>query len=224
MARGLGLLMVLVQLAGCAGQEPAPLPPVDDAPRTRRARIVDADTGRPIAGALVFCAFYLWPKRGFGDFPVSKVFRDSVEARSDEDGRFSFTGPFNSVSYWSDELRIFKGGYGPWRFQEEPDARTVPRFGWKPTWERLASDGVVIELRPLRTREERLTYVDDGRWPVNADLGPNFGFGWRDTIYGGSYFFDIPADRLTTFQALVDEERASLGLSPRRLDGRVQPR
>jgi hypothetical protein len=181
---------------------------------------VDSDTGRPISGALVFCAFYLWPKRGFGNFPISKVFRDSIETRSDEEGRFSFTGPFNSVSYWSDALHIFKAGYGPWRFQEAADARTFHRFGRAPMWEGLASVGVVIELRPLRTREERLIYVD-GTWPVSVNLGPNFE---RTQIYNGFYFFDIPADRLTTFQTLVDEERATLGLAPRRLDGRVQPR
>jgi hypothetical protein len=221
-ARRLGLLVVLVHLAGCAGQEP-PLPPADDAPRTRRAQIVDVDTGRPIPGALVFCAFYLWPKRGFGDFPVSKVFRDSVETRSDQDGRFSFTGPFNSGSYWSDELHIFKAGYGPWRFQEVPGVSTAGpayRFGWAAMWERFARVGIVIELRPLRTREERLIYVN-GDWPVSVNLGPDFE---RTAIYDGHYFFDVPADRLTTFQAVVDEERASLGLPPRRLDGRLQPR
>jgi hypothetical protein len=83
----------LIGFSGCASD--LPQPDHAESVRSRIGQVVDADTGQPIAGALVLDVFYLWPKRGFGNFPVSKVFRDSAEVLSDQDGRFTLTGPFN---------------------------------------------------------------------------------------------------------------------------------
>lgn len=187
--------------------------------------MVDADTGAPIEGAVVLEVFYLWPKRGFFDVSVSKIFRDSAEAVTDREGRFTLSGPFDSGSWWSDGLYIFKAGYGPWRFRgydELPRGLRVaePKRSWlEQTWERFTTSGVVIELRPLRTREERLKYIERG-WATTDMLEEGFS---RDVPLG-SYFFDVPEDRLVNFQRAVDEERTSLGLEPRRLDGHRLPR
>ena len=168
--------------------------------------------------------FYLRPKRGFGNFPVPKVFRDSAEAVSDQDGRFVLTGPFDDRSWSTDGLYIFKPGYGPWRFrgQTAEGVGAGPRGSWlRDTWEQFTTAGAVIELRPLRTREERVKYIDRG-WDPADRLEPGF---HRSTPFGGAlYFFDIPADRLSRFQQAVDAERAALGLPPRRLDGHRHPR
>jgi len=178
-----------------------------------------------IEGAVVLEVFYLWPKRGFFDLSVSKVFRDSAEAVTDREGRFTLSGPFDSLSWWTDGLYIFKAGYGPWRFRgydELPGVHRAeePKRSWlQQTWERFTTSGVVIELRPLRTREERLKYIDRGWAPADR---LEAGFSREGPL--GSYFFDVPADRLSGFQRAVDEERASLGLGPRRLDGRRLPR
>ena len=188
------------------------------------AQLVDADSGHPIEGAIVIMVYYLWPRRGFLNFPVAKVFRDSVETATDRDGRFSVVGPFDSGSWWTDGVYIFKPGYGPWRFQ---GASAFPRsdaievyWSWlQQTWDRFTTTGVVIELRPLRTREERLKYVEQG-WGGADFVGARFG---RNTPFD-LYFFDVPPDRLGRFQAMVNQERASLGLPPRQLDGRRQPR
>jgi len=92
--------------------------------------------------------FYLWPKRGFGNFPVPKVFRDCVQTPSDHDGRFMLTGPFDKLSWWTDEIYIFKAGYGPWRFKAETDTGPIAEIhSWrKDTWEQFTTTGVVIEL------------------------------------------------------------------------------
>jgi hypothetical protein len=171
----------------------------------------------------VLDVFYLWPKRGFGNFPVSKVFRDSAETLSDQDGRLTLTGPFDDSSWWTDRIYIFKAGYGPWRFRGETDrGPSVEVDSWrKNTWEQFTTAGAVIELRPLRTQSERLKYIDRV-WDPADRLEPGF---QRSTPFGGpSYFFDVPADRLSRFQQAVDAERANLGLVPRRLDGHRQPR
>jgi hypothetical protein len=174
---------------------------------------------------MVLTVYYLWPKRGLGNFPAPKVFRDSAETVTNKDGDFSLVGPFDSGSWWTDGLYIFKPGYGPWRFQgESAQSPTVEREAYwvwlRQTWDRFTTTGVVIELRPLRTREERLKYIDKG-WDVEDLRGTGFS---RDTPFTPNHIYDVPADRLDYFQALVDQERASLGLPPRRINGNRQPR
>jgi hypothetical protein len=218
----------LCAVTGCATEPPRPDPA--ETWRPRIGQIVDADTGRPIEGAIVLEVFYLWPRRGFGNFPVAKVFRDSAETTTDQQGRFTLNGPFDKGSWWTDALHIFKTGYGPWRFREEDTEPPFPRYPadtrlqwlWlQQAWERFTTDGAVIELRPLRNREERIKYADR-RWDVADRLEPGFG---TDTPYGlMGYFFDVPSDRLGRFQTAIDQERATLGLPPRPLDGHRQPR
>lgn len=215
------IVCVLVGLSGCASE-----PRRRETSQSFRARIgqiVDADTGQPIVGALVLDVFYLWPERGFGNFPVAKVFRDSAEALSDEKGRFRITGPYDDRSWGTDEIHIFKAGYGPWRFRGQTDAGrgTEQAALWlRNAWQQFTTVGMVIELRPLRTREEQLKYIDGG-WLPSDRLEAGFS---RATPFGSSYFFDVRADRLSRFQQAVDAERANLGLKPRPLDGHRQPR
>jgi hypothetical protein len=60
-----GLVAVLasaIALASCLG--PGELrPDPRETVRTQVAHIVDSDTGRPVQGAVVLMAFYLWPER-----------------------------------------------------------------------------------------------------------------------------------------------------------------
>jgi hypothetical protein len=216
-----------VALSACVSPgEPRPDP--TETIRSRMAQVVDADTGRPVQGAIVLVVFYLWPERGFGNFPVSKVFRDSQEVITNQEGRFEVTGPFDSRSWFTDGVFIFKPGYGPWRFQGQ-DRAPNPAEAWQAhlewlqqTWERFINTGIVIELRPLRTREERIKYVEQG-WDVSDHVGFSYGYR-RETPFSPFYFFDIPTDRLKNFQALVDQERTDLSLPRRQLNGNRQPR
>jgi hypothetical protein len=217
---------ILAQVAACASYRPPPSNSME-IDRPRIGRVVDADTGRPVDGAVVLLVFYLWPPRGFGNVPVSKVFRDSTETTTDRDGRFTLNGPFDQGSFWTEALYIYKLGYGPWRFRGQ-DGQLVAKskeelesyWTWRrEMWDQFATKGVVIELRPLRTREERIKYSDRG-WAVEDDIGSGFS---RTTPFGRLFFFDVPAERLANFQRLLDEERAKLGLPVRSLDGNRQP-
>ena len=114
------IVCVLIGLSGCASEPRRP--DASQSTRSRIGQIVDADTGQPIVGALVLNVSYLWPERGFGNFPVPKVFRDSAQALSDENGRFTITGPYDDLSWGTDQIHIFKAGYGPWRFRGQTDA------------------------------------------------------------------------------------------------------
>jgi hypothetical protein len=227
------LLAAAFGLSACVSPgEPRPDPA--ETVRPRIAQVVDADTGQPVQGAIVLIVFYLWPERGFGNFPVSKVFRDSREAFTDQDGRFAVDGPFDSRSSGTERVHIFKPGYGPWRFRGQEGAPKNPLRAPNPlqaireheawvrqSWERFTTTGVVIELRPLRTREERLKYAEL-TWDLTDEVRASFS---RWTLFDpGGYFFDVPNDRLANFQVLVDQERASLGLPPRPLSGNRQPR
>lgn len=225
MSRLVALFTLAVALSSCASPGP-PRPDPNETIRTRIGQVVDADTGQPVQGAIVLVVFYLWPERGFGNFPASKVFRDSQEATTDQEGRFEVSGPWTSHSWYDEAVLIFKPGYGPWRFQgsdsaPNPFEASRAYSAWlQQRWERFVDTGVVIELRPFRTREERVKYIDQ-RWDFQDKVGVGYGL---ETPFGWFYFFDIPTDRLTHFQVLVDQERADLGLPPRQLDGRRQPR
>jgi len=112
-----------------------------ESPRPRIGQIVDADTGASIAGAVVLDVTYVWPKRGFGNFPVPKAFRDSADAVSDRDGRFFLTAPYDSMSWWTESLHIFKAGYGPWRFRGQTKAGRSPNdeAGLSQFWDRFST-------------------------------------------------------------------------------------
>src|SRR5438067_11917148 len=145
------IVCVLIGLSGCASEPRRP--DASQSTRSRIGRIVDADTGQPIVGALVLDVFYLWPERGFGNFPVAKVFRDSAEALSDENGRFMITGPYDDRSWGTDEIHIFKAEYGPWRLRCQTYAGrgTEEAALWlKNAWQQFTTVGAVIELRALR--------------------------------------------------------------------------
>lgn len=135
------MALAAAALVGCAAGGPHPDP--EESLRPRIGQVVDADTGAPIEEAVVLDVFYLWPQRGVGNFPASKVFRDSAQARSDREGRFMLAGPHDSRSWWTESLHIFKAGYGPWRFRGQndvapPGAPEAPQWSWlRQTWDRI---------------------------------------------------------------------------------------
>ena len=137
-----------------------------------KAQVVDAETGRSLEGVVIL--FY-WIKytSSWGGWAGGE-FYDAEEVVTGPDGRFVIPArstwallPWKKISR---EIVIFKPGHGQWRFQgydewrklslEEQDARL------QAAWKQLEGDGVVIELPPLKTREERLKfYQSPGRTP-----------------------------------------------------------
>lgn len=130
------------------------------------ARVVDAETGQPLEGVVVL-AYWIKYTSSWGGWAGGE-FYDSEEVVTGTDGRFVIQArstwtllPWKKIS--GPEFVIFKPGYGQWRFQGyeawrklspvEQDAQL------ETTWKQFTGDGVVIELPPLKTREERLNVL-----------------------------------------------------------------
>lgn len=160
-----------------------------------KGQIVDAEAGRPVEGVVVL--FYWIKYTGTWAGWAGGEFHDSAEVVTDGDGRFvvpsrrTFTlVPWKKVSR---EIVIFKPGYGRWRFAgEEAWLRLAPAqrdARYEAVWKQFEGDGVVLELPPLKTREERLKALARTSWaPI------------------------VPPNLTTHLKRAVDEERANLGL------------
>jgi hypothetical protein len=161
-----------------------------------RAQLVDAETGQPLEGVVVLA---LWTKRT-ADWPhPDQQFHDVDEVVSDAEGRIvipprdlSRNTPVQAIV--GPEIVMFKSGYGQWSFREagprplleEPSVR---EHRAREGWHHLATDGAVVELPRLNTREERLRAL--------PSCQPGL---------------DVPAERIPRWQASCRQERRRLGL------------
>ena len=117
---------------------------------------------------------------------------------SDADGRIviparalSRNNPLRAIV--GPDIVMFKAGYGRWRFRadsprpllEEP---SVLQRRAKQGWQHFATDGAVVELPRLETREERLRAMPE-------------------SLPGGA---DMPADRIPRWRAAYNQERINL--------------
>lgn len=154
-----------------------------------RGQIVDAETGRPLEGVVVL-AYWLTYTASPGGWAGAE-FYDSEEVVTGPDGRFVIQAratvslvPWKKISRY---FVIFKPGYGQWRFQGEP---TWPQDNYqiaalvKQAWEKFEGEGVVFELPPLKTREERLKFPEP---------------------YPGPF---VPAERTKKLEEALQKERA----------------
>jgi hypothetical protein len=134
-----------------------------------RAQVVDAETGQPLAGVVVLAAWWL---RSPGAVHERREFYEAHEVVTDDDGRFLVPSvptippnPFARIQ--GPDLKIFKSGYGQWQFRGEPPilvSDVMERNAWlEQAWRRFEGDGVVIELPPLKTREERRGFRGQSR-------------------------------------------------------------
>ena len=159
------------------------------------ARVVDAETGQPLEGVVVL-VYWIKYTSSWGGWAGGE-FHDSEEVVTGTDGRFVIQArstwtllPWKKIS--GPEFVIFKPGYGQWRFQgyeawrklslAEQDAQL------ETTWKQFTGDGVVIELPPLKTREERVKFYHTLSWAP-----------------------DVPAGRTRRLREAEDVERAYLG-------------
>jgi hypothetical protein len=160
-----------------------------------KGQVVDAENGRPLPDVVVLAVWWL---RSPGAVHERREFHEAHEIVTDGDGRFvipevrTFTlNPFTRIQ--GPDLKIFKGGYGQWQFRGEPTilaSDIVERNAWlEHAWKRFESDGVVIELPPLKTREERRRF--------------------RGLV---TPVHDVPHDRTIHFMKAIDEEDRLLGI------------
>ena len=194
MRRGSVFLTVVVLVGGLLG------PGAAGAAGPWKAQVVDAETGQPIEGVVVLM-YWIKYTAGFAGWAGGE-FYDAEEVVTGPDGRFVvpsrwvFTlNPFKKVTR---EMVIFKPGYGYWRFRDAMEWEKLPDWERKARREEAAKqfegEGVVMELSPLKSREERLKY-----------------FGTR-LDSGGSPL--IPPERKKRFYEAEDIERVYLGFRP----------
>lgn len=176
MLRRAALIMALVSLATVLLMAPA-------AGRTEgpfTARIVDAETGTAVPGVIVVA---LYQKKTPGNVHPNTDFYDLDETVTDADGRFSFPArelPTSTplVHVIGPEMIIFKGGYAGWHFQGV-DSRQHVDFGVREAavadgWRKFRTTGVVIEIAPVKTRDERSAALGDANYfpPIPEGRAP----------------------------------------------------
>lgn len=161
-----------------------------------KAQIVDAKTGKPIEGVVVLGYWIRYTSTWAGW--AGPEFYDAEEVVTGPDGRFVIEAratwnllPWRKIE---GDFVIFKPGYGKWGIR---GLDKKPR-DWQDlsTAEVFEKDDVVVELVPLKTREERLKFYDTVTWSL------------------------VPLDRTKRLREALDEERVYLGF--RRMYG-VKP-
>lgn len=91
------------------------------------ALVVDAETGTPIEGAVVFC---LWTREHGVGLTYTKVYKVE-EAATDKEGRFHIGGVGNPLVNPPD-LTVYKRGYVAWNNMDLfPQRAERKDFGWK---------------------------------------------------------------------------------------------
>ena len=147
-----------------------------------RGQVVDLETGAPIAGAVVLA---LWWENEPNPIQPKQKFYEAKEAVTDASGRFEIPRlppPFFTFQIFDPQFTVFAPAY-VWR-----GTLITPKGG-----ERFV-DPTVIEMRPLKTREE--LWKKSRAWPVM-----------------------VPLDKMPEFIKAVNAERQMLGLPP---EGRKQ--
>ena len=157
-----------------------------------RAQIVDRESGQPLEDVVVVFVFIKYHKTLAGS--AGAEYYGSDETVTGPDGRFEIPARnlWNPIRIFTEvrvEITFLKPGYGRYQFREGQ------RDEWRELldWQILELDDIIVELPPLKTREERLKFYD-GLW----------------------IYHKVPRERIARFFEAEARERAYLGLSPRR--------
>jgi hypothetical protein len=159
-----------------------------------KAQVVDAGTGKPLEGVVVLAYWLKYTETIAGT--AGGEFYDAEEVITGQDGRFVIQArstwtlnPFRTIK--GPEFVIFKPGYGRWRFlgsEKWPSDVVDRKEQVKRAWEQFQSEGVVIELPRLKTREERLKFYSAVTWSL------------------------VPEEQTKRLREALDDERVYLGL------------
>ena len=187
------VLLLIVALAVLFG------PPAAGAAGPWKAQVVNAETGQPLEGVVVLM---YWIKYTGGPAGwAGGEFYDAEEVVTGQDGRFVvpsrwvFTlNPFKKVFR---QMVIFKPGYGQWEFRDAKEWEKLSDWESKArrgeAWKQFEGDGVVMDLPPLKTREERLKFYGSFRGSPTL----------------------VPPERTKQLDEAQDTERAYLGFRTR---------
>ena len=187
------VLLLIVALAVLFG------PPAAGAAGPWKAQVVNAETGQPLEGVVVLM---YWIKYTGGPAGwAGGEFYDAEEVVTGQDGRFVvpsrwvFTlNPFKKVFR---QMVIFKPGYGQWELRDAKEWEKLSDWESKArrgeAWKQFEGDGVVMDLPPLKTREERLKFYGSFRGSPTL----------------------VPPERTKQLDEAQDAERAYLGFRTR---------
>jgi hypothetical protein len=173
-----------------------------DGPGPWTAQIVDAETGQPLEGVIIVA---FWVKLTPGPIHYGQQFYSATEVVSDPRGQVRVPAlqpqpGDEQAPIKGPEVFMFRAGYGHWRFQGSDQWLLRDSFVRdelnRQAWERFRGAGVVIELRRVKTREERLTILDSVPTPTR-----------------------IPPERVPLLMEAKNRESVSLGLTPYRRRG-----
>jgi hypothetical protein len=151
-----------------------------------RGLVLDAETGQPIEGVIIL-AFWTRSEPSLGGWAAT-TYHASEEVVTGANGRFvigsrrSYTIPL-VIKVQGPEWRLFKPGFGRWRYASDDAADRFYR-----------GEETAVLLEPLRTRDQRLTFMRAASFPVQ-----------------------VPGERRRRLTNAFNDERAHLGLG-----GRIQ--
>lgn len=150
-----------------------------------RGQVVDAETGQPLEGVIVVA---VWDKLSPGVMHPRRDFHDALEVVTDSEGRFvipvrSLTTLNPFVNFEPRSFVFFKSAY-TWS-----GIQNVPRYTNRDeVWKLMEQQSVIFELRPLRTKQERLNHL----------TRPS----------------DVPVSLIPRYLDAFSAERVQLGLTP----------
>jgi len=151
-----------------------------------RGRVLDAGTGKPLAGVVVVA---VWRRDRIMPLHSRSEHYAARETLTNADGEFVIDADDVERNApkrtWHPFITIFLPGYGRYRSPAGTSTTVTQKF--------FEGPGTTVELPRLNTREERLAYLD---WLSPYDRSPE------------------PFKEIPRFIQLFNNERVALGLPP----------
>jgi len=133
--------------------------------QTYRGKVVDAETGQPLEGAVFVI---VWNKKPFIAMDGPQYFHSAKEALTDAKGEFSVDGSpgidWNPLTYLKNDpsIAIFMPGYGPFPVGH---VKEMPQDHMEKA---MTGAGVVIKLPKLKTQQEMWRYTSPGALQIST--------------------------------------------------------
>ena len=138
--------------------------PTDAMAQTYRGKVVDAETGQPLEGAVFVI---VWNKKTAISMNGSRSFHSAKEALTDAKGEFSVNGspgidwnPFTYVV--ENNISIYMPGYGPFPVGH---VKEMPRDEIEKA---MTGVGAIIKLPKLKTQQEMRRYTGPGDLQISV--------------------------------------------------------
>ena len=155
-------------------------------------KVVDAETGAPIEGAVVVVWCYT---KGYSMGGTVRRFADAIETITDAKGEFRISSHrinlYRMMATWDDKNRIsiFKPGYGAY----PGNLKTYSSLKKERSYSIPEDEHIVVYLPKLTTIEEKKENLFDIEEPAGID---------------------VSVDKIPNLRRLESEERLNVGLQP----------